>query len=258
MRDARERELGLPTSLDDGEIVLVLQDRNLDLGTDGQLRILHKITTDTAEAFGPLTLVDGTLWPRLALRPRVYRLRLLNASNARTYRLHLVIVRQNPDGTVTVTPQHKRVLVIGTGGGLLWKAWRPADDQALTLSSAERFDVLLDLTGLADGEQLMLVNSAPAPFGGDPMPTAADLGKLLAGGDWKGRNPYPWVLRLDVHREAPLRGAPGELFTTAAAATLNPPTGVWSPMARCRPPPSPGHAPPAPGRRPPRARRRCP
>ncbi|MBO0820667.1 MAG: multicopper oxidase domain-containing protein [Nocardiopsaceae bacterium] len=222
VRDARERELGLPTSLDDGEIVLVLQDRNLDLEADGQLRILHKITTDTAEAFGPLTLVDGTLWPRLALRPHVYRLRLLNASNARTYRLHLVSVRQHPDGTVTVTPRHKRVLVIGTGGGLLWKAWRLADTQALPLSSAERFDVLLDLTGLADGEQVMLVNSAPAPFGGGTVPTAADLGKLLAGGDWKERNPYPWVARLDIDPGASLRGAPGELFTSAATATLNP------------------------------------
>ncbi|MGB6162406.1 MAG: hypothetical protein WCF33_25325 [Pseudonocardiaceae bacterium] len=65
---------------------------------DGELRLLHKtttataITTGTAESFGPLTLVDGKLWPRLALRPMVYRLRLLNGSNARTYRLHLVTV----------------------------------------------------------------------------------------------------------------------------------------------------------------------
>jgi hypothetical protein len=48
------------------------------------------------------------------------RLRLLNGSNARTYRLHLVTVRQDANGALVVTPQHDRVLVIGTGGGLLW------------------------------------------------------------------------------------------------------------------------------------------
>lgn len=222
VRDGRERELGLPVSRDDGEIVLVLQDRNLDLGADGQLRLLHKTTTDTAEAFEPLTLVNGRLWPRLGLRPEVYRLRLLNASNARVYRLHLVSVRPNPDGTVTVTPQHQRVLVIGTGGGLLWRAWRLGDDQALTLASAERFDVLVDLTGLDDGEQLMFVNSAPAPFQGPDEPTVKQLEALVNGGDWAGRNPYPWVLRLDADSGAPLRGAPGELFTATADATLNP------------------------------------
>ncbi|MBO0819803.1 MAG: multicopper oxidase domain-containing protein [Nocardiopsaceae bacterium] len=219
VRDPRERELGLPVSRDDGEIVLMLADRNLDLGADGRLRLLHKTTTDTAEAFGPLTLVNGTLWPRLTLRPDVYRLRLLNASNARTYRLHLVSVRDNPDGTVTVTPRHQRVLVIGADGGLLWRAWRLADDQALTLASAERFDILVDLTGLADGERLLLVNSAPAPFGGDPVP---DLDALLTRGDRPGRNPYPWVARLDVDSAAPLAGAPHDLFTATAAATLNP------------------------------------
>ncbi|HEV7453263.1 MAG TPA: hypothetical protein VGO16_18160, partial [Pseudonocardiaceae bacterium] len=137
MRDPRERELGLPSRAQDGEILLLLQDRNLDV-VDGKLRLLHKITTDTAESFGPLTLVDGRLWPRLALRPMVYRLRLLNGSNARTYRLHLVTVRQDADGALVVTPQHERVLVIGTGGGLLWRGWRLGDDQALTVMSSDR------------------------------------------------------------------------------------------------------------------------
>jgi len=218
VRDPRERELALPTSAADGEILLVLQDRNLDV-VDGELRLLHKITTDTAESFGPLTLVDGTLWPRLPLRPMVYRLRLLNASNARTYRLHLVTARKDADGTVVVTPQHDRVLVIGTGGGLLWRAWRLGDDQALTVASSDRIDVLVDLTDLPDGEQLLLVNSAQAPFDGAPPPP---LDSLLTNGDRPGRNPYPWVLRLDIDDDAPTRGASRALFTNTAAAVLNP------------------------------------
>ncbi|MDB5068486.1 MAG: phsA, partial [Chloroflexi bacterium] len=103
VRDPRERTLGLPTTADDGEVVLTLQDRNLAV-VDGQLRLLHKTTDQTAESFNPLTLVNGRLWPRLALRPMVYRIRLLNASNARVYRLHLVSVRTGPDGNPLVTP----------------------------------------------------------------------------------------------------------------------------------------------------------
>lgn len=218
VRDPRERELGLPTGARDGEILLLLQDRNLDV-VDGELRLLHKTTTDTAEFFGPLTLVNGRLWPRLALRPMVYRLRLLNGSNARVYRLHLVTVRQDADGALVVTPQHDRVLVIGTGGGLLWRGSRLGDDQALTLASSDRVDVLVDLTGLPDGEQLLLVNSAQAPFGGEPAPSLTDL---LTHGDRPGRNPYPWVLRLDVDNHAQPVGAPHALFTDTAAAVLNP------------------------------------
>ncbi|MBV8540902.1 MAG: multicopper oxidase domain-containing protein [Pseudonocardiales bacterium] len=218
VRDPRERELALPTSAADGEILLALQDRNLDV-VDGELRLLHKVTTDTAESFGPLTLVDGTLWPRLPLRPMVYRLRLLNASNARTYRLHLVTVRKDADGALVVTPRHDRVLVIGTGGGLLWRAWQLADDQALTVASSDRIDVLVDLTGLPDGEQLLLVNSAQAPFQGAPPPSLADL---LTRGDRPGRNPYPWVLRLDIDDDAPTRGVSRALFTDTATAVLNP------------------------------------
>jgi spore coat protein A len=218
VRDPRERELALPTGVADGEIPLVLQDRNLDV-VDGELRLLHKVTPDTAEAFGPLTLVNGALWPRLPLRPMVYRLRLLNASNARTYRLHLVTARTGADGALVVTPQHDRVLVVGTGGGLLWRAWRLGDEQALTLASSDRIDVLVDLTGLADGEQLLLLNSAEAPFGGDPP---LPLAELLIHGDRPHRNPYPWVLRLDIDGHAPTRGAPRALFTDTAAAVLNP------------------------------------
>ncbi len=222
VRDPRERELGLPSGEQDGEILLVLQDRNLDV-VDGELRLLHKTTTataTTAESFGPLTLVDGRLWPRLALRPMVYRLRLLNGSNARTYRLHLVTVTQGADGARVVTPQHDRVLVIGPVGGLLWRGWRLGDDQALTVASSDRIDVLVDLTGLQEGEQLFLVNSAQAPFQGKPP--SSPLTTLLTEGDRPGRGPYPWVLRLDVDHDAQPVGAPGSLFTDTAAAVLNP------------------------------------
>ena len=44
---------------------------------------------------------------------------------------------------------------------------------------------------------------------------------MLSCGDRPGRNPYPWVLRLDVDNDAQPPGAPGALFTDTAAAVLN-------------------------------------
>ncbi|MGH3794155.1 MAG: multicopper oxidase family protein [Pseudonocardiaceae bacterium] len=219
VRDPAEAALGLPTSTEQGEVLLVLQDRNLTTTGAGGVELLHKTTTDTAEFFGPLTLVDGRLWPRLPLRPAVHRLRLLNSSNARSYRLHLVTVTATEHGTPVVTPQHDRVQVIGTGGGLLWRSWQLQADDSLTLTPAERVDVLVDLSGLPVGAKLYLVNSAQAPFGGDPAPSLADL---LTAGDRPGRNPYPWVLRIDVDPEAPTKGQPRALYAQIAGTELNP------------------------------------
>jgi spore coat protein A len=61
--------------------------------------------------------------------------------------------------------------VIGTDGGLLWRAWQPGAHDALTLAPAERLDVLLDLTGLPEDSALYLINSAQAPFGGAAPPS---------------------------------------------------------------------------------------
>lgn len=75
-----------------------------------------------------------------------------------------------------------------TGGGLLWRGWRLGNDQALTVASSDRIDVLVDLTGLPDGEQLFLINSAQAPFGGQPPPS---LTTLVTCGDRPGATPTP-------------------------------------------------------------------
>lgn len=213
VRDPVEQDLGLPTCTEEGEFHLLLQDRNVT-GAPDDLRLLHKTTPDTGEFFGPLTLVEGVLWPRLELAPGVFRLRLLNGSNARTYRLHLVEVAD--DGTTT--PQHHRLLVIGADGGLLWRAAAVAGDQALVLAPAERLDVLVDLTGLAAGSRLHLVNSAQAPFQGADPPDLSDLWK---NGDDPGRNPYPWVTRIDVTDDG-LPGCDHALFADIAAVELNP------------------------------------
>jgi len=184
VRDARERELELPEG-PPYEIPLLLADRNFDTASSGALtgELLHKTDPDVMECFSPFTTVNGVIWPRVDVEPTTYRFRMLNGSNARTYRLVL-----SRDGR----PDHERIRQIGTDGGLLAAPVRiPA--QGLVLASAERADLLIDFSDLAPGAELTLWNNAAAPFNGayaDPSTAgAADLDGLL---------PYPEVLRFGV------------------------------------------------------------
>src|SRR6266576_5072386 len=111
IRDAEEAALHLPAG--PYEIPLLIQDRNLETAPDGSLtgRLLHKVEDGTMEVFGPFTLVNGTIWPYLPVEARQYRLRLLNGSNSRFYRLVLL----DEQGKLALD----KLTQLGTGGGLL-------------------------------------------------------------------------------------------------------------------------------------------
>jgi spore coat protein A len=154
VRDDRERELELPEG-PPYEVPLLLQDRNFDLDPDGRLTgaLLHKTDREVMECFGPITVVNGAVWPVLEVEPTTYRFRALNGSNARTYRL--VLLR---DGHV----DHGRIVQIGSEGGLLGSPVA-LPEQGLVLASAERADLLIDFSDLAPGTELTVMNTAPAP-----------------------------------------------------------------------------------------------
>jgi spore coat protein A len=163
----------------------MLADRNFDTGPDGTLNgvLLHKVDPDVMECFSPFTVVNGVIWPRVEVEPTTYRFRVLNGSNARTYRL--VLTREG-------VPDNQRLIQIGSDGGLL-VAPVSIPVQGLVLASAERADVLVDFSDLAVGTELTLFNNAAAPFDGafaDPSTAgSANLEGLL---------PYPEVLRFRV------------------------------------------------------------
>src|SRR3954452_8944668 len=157
VRDDRERDLGLPEA-PPFEVPLLIQDRNFDLDEQGWLtgRLVHKTDPEVMEAFPPFTAVNGKVWPVLDVQPATYRLRVLNGSNARSYRLVLM-----HDGR----PELHRITQIGTDHGLLRGSVAvPAD--GLTLASAERADLIVDLSDLEPGSELTLLNTASAPFDG--------------------------------------------------------------------------------------------
>jgi FtsP/CotA-like multicopper oxidase with cupredoxin domain len=184
VRDEHERELDLPEG-PPLELPLLLADRNFDVDEHGSLtgHLLHKTDPEVMECFSPFTTVNGTVWPHLDVEPTTYRFRLLNGSNARTYRL--VLTREGD-------PDHARITQIGSEGGLLQ---RPVSipRQGLVLASAERADLLVDFSDLAPGTELTLWNTATAPFDGSVIDAA-----MSGRADLEGLLPYPEVLRIRV------------------------------------------------------------
>jgi spore coat protein A len=161
------------------------------------------------EFFGDTMLVNGTVYPHATVQARRYRLRILNATNARWLNLQLYVADGSANGiTLDINPvsptygqptntafvnaatTDSSFLQIGTEGGFLAKPAKvpcnvpisipPPDatgvtiDPSLILHSllvapAERPDVIVDFTGYA-GQSLILYTDAPAPFpGGDDL-----------------------------------------------------------------------------------------
>jgi spore coat protein A len=167
-------------------VPLLIQDRNFGLDESRRLtgQLVHKTDPEVMEAFSPFTVVNGKVWPLLQVHAATYRFRVLNGSNARTYRLVLL-----HDGE----PGLHRITQIGTDHGLL-RAPACVPPDGLVLASAERADLLIDFSDLEPGSELALLNTAAAPFDGTSFPAAnaynaADPGRML---------PYPQVMRFRV------------------------------------------------------------
>lgn len=94
---------------------------------------------------GDVILVNGAPWPRLEVAAARYRLRILNASNARRYDLWL----DPPPPTGAAFTQ------IGSDVGLLA---RPAPRDRIVLAGGERTDVVVDFGAYPVGTQVVLRN----------------------------------------------------------------------------------------------------
>ncbi|HEX9767021.1 MAG TPA: cell wall-binding repeat-containing protein [Nitriliruptorales bacterium] len=122
--DPDEDALGLPSG--ERDLPLVLTDRAFT--EDGEL--IHP-PHDGSSFFGDTVLVNGVPHPYVDVEAARYRLRILNGSNSRAYRLSL----SNGD---TLTR-------IGSDGGLLAA---PVETGEVTLYPAERVEVIVDFRGL--------------------------------------------------------------------------------------------------------------
>jgi spore coat protein A len=141
VRDEVEDGLKLPTGA--YEIPLLLCDRSFDVR--GQL--VYPTSEDprspwVSELNCDTLLVNGKIFPYADVQPRLYRLRIVNASNSRFYYLAL--------------DSGQPFYLIGTEQGLLEA---PEAIHRLELAPAERADVLVDFAGAA-GRAVVLINDA--------------------------------------------------------------------------------------------------
>jgi suppressor of ftsI/bilirubin oxidase len=168
-----DEELALRRALDvmpgENEIPLVLHDQRSaapDRYAPSSSDLIHGW-------YGDASLVNFTARPYLDVEPRRYRFRVLNASNARIYRLG---VRGDRGDALPFT-------LIGTDGGLLEQ---PRTITEVFLSPAERVDLLVDFAGIAIGGFALLESRAFDPMHGELGSTRSTRR------DRSGSRPFAW------------------------------------------------------------------
>ncbi len=158
LRDDEEKRLPLPGG--EKEIALAICDRSfdadcglqypsLDATLQGQSGVTHQYM---GGVLGDVILVNGAPWPWFDVARAKYRLRILNASNARRYELAFE----------PALP----FIQIGGDGGLLGT---PVVHRTLRIAPAERFDVIVDFSRVGAGTALGLVNRAATGPAGQVM-----------------------------------------------------------------------------------------
>uniref|UniRef100_J3KW09 Plastocyanin-like domain-containing protein n=1 Tax=Oryza brachyantha TaxID=4533 RepID=J3KW09_ORYBR len=162
-------EIEIPMNLPSGEfdLHLVIADRefyangSIFMDTKGVVPNIHPQWNP--EYFGMTMTVNGKAWPFLNVQRRRYRLRILNACNARYLDLRL------SDGL----PFH----VIAADSSYLLA---PVTVTHLVLSPAEIFDVIVDFSLSPTATEIELLNSAPYPYGLNGTPPDPNLdGKVM-------------------------------------------------------------------------------
>jgi spore coat protein A len=106
---------------------------------------------------GNASLVNGNTWPVLTVEPRRYRFRILDAANFRTFQLRIT---RNP--TANPATWDVPAWVIGADAGLLPQA-QPlhTNNTQIFMITSERVEIIVDFTGMAQGDEFYLVNNSP-------------------------------------------------------------------------------------------------
>ncbi|MBB4957090.1 multicopper oxidase family protein [Micromonospora polyrhachis] len=155
LRDDAEENLPLPRG--ERELPLMITDRFFNEdgsffypSLDPDLRErpgVHALFADGVR--GDTILVNGAPWPFVRVDGARYRLRILNASNARSYDLHLDPPPPGGGGLVQ----------IGSDVGLLP---RPVSHDSLYVGAGERYDVIVDFSRYPAGTSVVFGNRSGA------------------------------------------------------------------------------------------------
>lgn len=202
--DGKDKERGLPSDYGIDDLVLVLQDRRFD--ASGRMGYRPGMMDRMAGFHGDRMLVNGTLEPSATVPRAVVRLRLINGSNARIYKL--------------VFADRRSMHLIATDSGLLPK---PVELERLRLAPGERAEVLVDFSS---GKPAMLASEEYA-FGGRGMMTMMGDPPPLSGAS-AGSNGAAPILAFETAADLPVK------VTTIPAVLDDSPVQPLAPPARSR------------------------
>jgi spore coat protein A len=132
-------ELSLPLPKGEYDVPLIVSDRMFN--GDGSLLIDRN---DDSGIYGDVVTVNGRAWPRMKVKRRKYRFRILNASPSRSYKWSL-----STGDSMTV---------IGTDAGLMPA---PQRVQSFRHGVAERYEVVIDFSKYRAGQRVVLRNTSP-------------------------------------------------------------------------------------------------
>ncbi|WP_040803875.1 multicopper oxidase family protein [Nocardia concava] len=163
-----DNPLGLPSG--EFEIPLIVQDRTFN--ADGTVQPMVGLYLpqgyNQSGQLGDVACVNGVVWPRLEVRRTLYRFRLLNGSNSRAY--------------VFTFANGMPIWAIGGDLGLLDE---PVPTPTIRVSPGERVDLLVDFSGLRDGDAVDLINVALNDIGNTffMVPELRDIMRFTVAGD---------------------------------------------------------------------------
>lgn len=134
--DEADTDSGLPDEYGVDDIPLIFQDRLFD--EDRQLNYGRLMDNDGT--LGDISMVNGTIDPKLTVTKPVMRFRLLNGANARNYTFRL--------------SNGAEFTQVASDGGLLDE---PVETDTLTLAASERAEIVIDFSAF-DEEDIAIVN----------------------------------------------------------------------------------------------------
>ena len=213
--DQRRLAQALDLRLGETDLPLVIQDKQFD--AQGKLHYRPNMHESMMGWLGDIVLANLTPNAVHTVTPRTYRLRLLNGSNSRIYRLAFV----KGDTPLEFS-------VIGTDGGLIE---RPETATESFLAPGERLDVLFDAGQVPPGSDVFLrslafdpmENEGPGNSASGAMPgmggMGGGMGQMMAG---MGTSRLPLGAAFNVHKLSVVAGDRVVAKLPATLSTVNP------------------------------------
>ncbi|MFS0672078.1 multicopper oxidase family protein [Ornithinibacillus sp. 179-J 7C1 HS] len=149
IEDEVSDRLAIPKDYGINDFPLIIQDKKLD--ETGNIQYNPEMNDMMMGLYGNAYFVNGAISPYLEVPRGMVRLRLLNGSNGRTYQLEL--------------NNGQEFFQIASDGGFLEK---PVEMTSISLSPAERAEILVDFSKFEPGEVIKLVD------------TISELGKTIS------------------------------------------------------------------------------